>query len=70
MILDLILFGIIVIIIGASTIDYRNVMERIREIQDDFWNLLDRIPRVFSLTILLMSSILIMSFLVAIVPKT
>lgn len=70
MILDLILIVAILIIISVTMIDYREVMERIREIQDDIMSLLSKIPSVYTLTILLMSGILIMSFLVAIVPKT
>lgn len=69
MILDLILLMIILIIIGSTMIDYTTLLERIREIQDNFWELLNRIPSIFSITILLVSSILIMSFLIAIVPK-
>lgn len=69
MILDIILLAIIIIIIGASTIDYRGLIDRIQEIQDEIRDILSKIPSVFSITIILMSSILVMSFLVALVPK-
>lgn len=70
MILDLTLVVLIIIIIGATMIDIRDVMENIREIQDDITGLLSRIPTVYTLTILLMVGILIMSFLVAVIPKS
>jgi hypothetical protein len=70
MILDLTLVVLIIIIIGATMIDIRDLMENIREIQDDIMGLLSRIPTVYTLTILLMVGILIMSFLVAVIPKS
>ena len=70
MILNLILVVLILIIIGATMIDIRDVIERIREIQDDILNLLRKIPTVYTLTILLMVAILGMSFLVAVIPKS
>lgn len=70
MILDLLLLGLIVIVIGASMIHYEELVEKMRNIQDEIMNVLDSIPSVFSLTILLMSAILIMSVLIAMIPKT
>lgn len=70
MILDLTLIVLIIVIIGATMIDIRDVMENIREIQDDIMGLLSRIPTVYTLTILLMVAILVMSFLVAVIPKS
>jgi len=70
MILDLILIGIIVIIIGATMIDIRDITEKVREIQDDIMGLLSKIPSVYTITILLMVAILVMSFLVAVIPKS
>ena len=70
MILDLILVVLILIIIGATMIDVRDMIEKIREIQDDIMNLLSKIPSVYTITILLMVAILVMSFLVAIIPKS
>lgn len=70
MILDLILVVLILIIIGTTMIDVRDMIENIREIQDDIMNLLSKIPSVYTITILLMVAILVMSFLVAIISKS
>jgi hypothetical protein len=70
MILDIVLIGVIIIIIMATMMDYRDLWERLQGIQDDIAGLLNRIPSSFSITILLMTGILVISFLVAILPKT
>lgn len=70
MILDLILIVLILIIIGGTMIDVRDIIEKIREIQDDIIRLVSKIPSMYIITILLIISILVMSFLVAVIPKS
>lgn len=70
MILDLILIVLILIIIGGTMIDVRDIIEKIREIQDDIIRLVSKIPSIYIITILLIISILVMSFLVAVIPKS
>lgn len=67
---NLILIGVIIIIIGATMIDVRDIIDKVREIQDDIMGVLNKIPSVYAITILLMVAILIMSFLVAVIPKS
>jgi hypothetical protein len=70
MILDIVLVVVILIIIMATMIDYQDLLEKIQEIQDDIVALFSKIPPTLSITVLLMTGILVISFLVAIVPKT